>query len=136
MANPKARLAFIGCGSFATSRLFPQIPLVPEIDLVAVCDTVREKAERNARNFGARRLYTNLHHMLDKEELDGVFVIGPAPQQYELAPHVLKRGIPVYVEKPSANTPAEARDLTEIAETNSTWGQCGFMKRFADANNP
>jgi len=48
MGESRARLAFIGCGSFATSRIFPQIPLVPEIDLVAVCDVVREKAERNA----------------------------------------------------------------------------------------
>ncbi len=127
----KARLAFIGAGGFATGSLYPNIHLVPQIDLVAVCDIVREKAERNARNFGARHVYTDLEEMLDKEELDGVFVIGPAPQQYELAPHVLRRGIPVYVEKPSANTAAEARELAEIAEANNTWGQCGFMKRFA-----
>ena len=133
MADQKARLAFIGCGAFATSRIFPQIPLIPEIDLVAVCDVVREKAERNARNFGARRVYTDMHEMLDEETLDGVFAIGPAPQQYKLAPEVLKRGIPVYVEKPSANTSAQARELAELAEAHKTWGQCGFMKRFADA---
>ena len=129
----KARLAFIGCGSFATGSIFPQVPLVPEIDLAAVCDVVREKAERNARNYGARSVYTDLEEMLEKETLDGVFVIGPAPQQYELAPHVLERGIPVYVEKPSANTSAEAKVLAELAESKGTWGQVGFMKRFADA---
>ena len=126
----KARLAFIGCGGFATASIFPHVPFIPRIDLVAVCDIDREKAERNARNFGARRVYTDLNIMLDKEELDGVFVIGPAPQQHELAPHVLRRGIPVYVEKPSANTSADARELAEIAEANGTFGQCGFMKRF------
>lgn len=127
----KARLAFIGCGAFATGNIFPNIPIIPEIDLVAVCDIDREKAERNARNFGARRVYTDMEEMLDKEELDGVFVIGPAPQQYRLAPHVLRRGIPVYVEKPSANTSAEAKELAELAEAHGTWGQVGFMKRFA-----
>ncbi|NUP98797.1 MAG: Gfo/Idh/MocA family oxidoreductase [Armatimonadetes bacterium] len=127
----QARLAFIGCGGFATASIFPNIPSVPEIDLIATCDVVAEKAERNARNFGARRWYSNAEEMLDKEELDGVFVIGPAPQQYELAPMVLKRGLPVYVEKPSANTSGEARELAELAERHGTWGQCGFMKRFA-----
>jgi len=127
----KAKLAFIGCGGFATGSLYPNIHLVPEIDLVAVCDLDEAKAQRNARNFGARSVYTDLHAMLDKEELDGVFVIGPAPLQYELAPNVLKRGIPVYVEKPSANTSAEAKELAELAEANNTWGQVGFMKRFA-----
>ena len=128
----RARLAFIGCGGFATASIFPQIPLIPEIDLVAVCDIVEEKAQRNARNFGARRVYTDMHKMLDTEELDGVFTIGPAPQQYELAPVVLTRGLPVYTEKPSANTSAEAKELAELAEANGTWGQVGFMKRFAD----
>jgi len=127
----QARLAFIGCGAFATGSIFPNVHLVPEIDLVAVCDLDREKAEKNARNFGARAVYTDLEAMLDKEQPDGVFVIGPAPQQYELAPHVLRRGIPVYVEKPSANTSAEALALVEIAKAHHTWGQCGFMKRFA-----
>ncbi|MBI3946136.1 MAG: Gfo/Idh/MocA family oxidoreductase [Armatimonadetes bacterium] len=128
----QARLAFIGCGGFATSSIFPNIHRVPRIDLVAVCDIVRAKAERNARNFGARRVYTDLEEMLDKEEPDGVFVIGPAPQQYALAPRVLRRGIPVYVEKPSANTSADARELAALAEAHGTWGQVGFMKRFAD----
>lgn len=128
----QAKLAFIGCGGFATGSIFPQIHLVPQIDLVAVCDLVKEKAERNARNFGARRVYTDMHEMLDKEELDGVFAIGPAPQQYELAPEVLKRGLPVYVEKPSANVSSQARELAELAEANGTWGQVGFMKRFSD----
>ena len=128
----RARLAFIGCGSFATASIFPQIQLIPEIDLVAVCDIEEEKAQRNARNFGARRVYTDMHKMLDTEELDGVFTIGPAPQQYELAPVVLRRGLPVYTEKPSANTSAEARELAELAEAKGVWGQVGFMKRFAD----
>ncbi len=128
----QAKLAFLGCGAFATASIFPSICLVPQIDLVAVCDIDRAKAERNARNFGARRVYTDLDEMLDKETLDGVFVIGPAPQQYQLAPRVLTRGIPVYVEKPSANTSAEAKELAELAEKHGTWGQVGFMKRFAD----
>ncbi len=127
----QARLAFIGCGGFSTHSIFPNVPFIPEIDLVATCDVVAAKAEANARNFGARRWYSDLDQMLDTEELDGVFVIGPAPQQYELAPRVLSRGLPVYVEKPSANTSAEARELAELAERHGTWGQCGFMKRFA-----
>lgn len=128
----QAKLAFIGCGSFATASLFPNIHLVPQIDLVAVCDIDPAKAERNARNFGARRAYTEMEKLLDNEELDGVFVIGPAPQQYQLAPSVLRRGIPIYVEKPSANTSSQAKELAELAQAHGTWGQVGFMKRFAD----
>ena len=75
--QPQAKLAFIGCGGFATASIFPNNHLVPQIDLVAVCDLDEARAQRNARTFGARRVYTDLHEMLDKEELDGVVVIGP-----------------------------------------------------------
>lgn len=127
----KARIAFIGAGAFATRCLYPNLHLVPQIDLVAICDLDREKAERNARNFGARSVYCDIEEMLDKEKPDGVFCVGPAPMQSKLAPQVLRRGIPVYVEKPSAVTSGEAKELAELAEANNTWGQVGFMKRFA-----
>lgn len=126
-----SRIGFIGAGGFATRTLYPLLHLCPQIDLVSICDLVREKAELNARNFGARRVYNDIDEMLDKEELDGVFCIGSAPQQYQLAPLVLKRGIPVYVEKPSANTSEQALELAQLAEQNNIWGQVGFMKRFA-----
>lgn len=131
MAETKtARIGFVGCGGFATGSLFPNLHLA-DIDLIAVCDLDRGKAERNARNFGAREVYTDIEKMLDEQELDGVFVIGPAPMQYETAPAVLRRGIPVYVEKPSANVSEQAKELAELAEANGTWGQVGFMKHFA-----
>jgi myo-inositol 2-dehydrogenase/D-chiro-inositol 1-dehydrogenase len=129
----RARLAFIGCGAHASNSILPCVPLIPEIDLVAVCDVVAGRAERAARNFGARQAYTDADLMLSREELDGVFVIGPAPQQYELAPLALRRGLPVYVEKPSAVSSAEARELAQLAQANGVWGTCGFMKRFANA---
>jgi predicted dehydrogenase len=69
--------------------------------LVGVCDLDRERAERNARRFGGRP-YDNLERMLDAEAPDAVLIcIGPR-QRAERAPIVMRRGIPVYTEKPPA----------------------------------
>ncbi len=130
-AERQARLAFIGCGRFATSHIFPVLHMVPEIDLAAVCDIDQARAERTTRVFGARRYYADMQEMLDKEALDGVFVIGPPQQQFALAPPVLRRGLPVYLEKPTALSSADARLLAETADAHGTWGQVGFMRRFA-----
>jgi len=130
-AQKKARLAFLGCGSFTTSAMLPGVATSQVIDVVAVCDIDAQKAQDRARRFGARRWHTDYNEMLEQEELDGVFVIGPAPQQYELAPEVLRRGLPVYVEKPSATTSEQATELAHLAEQNGVWGQVGFMKRFS-----
>lgn len=128
----KARLAFLGCGGFCTASILPGVARSELIDVVAICDLNQQAAEDRARRFGALRTYTDYNEMIDKEELDGVFVIGAAPQQYKLAPEVMKRGLPVYVEKPSANTSYEAVEMAQIAEENGVWGQVGFMKHFCD----
>src|SRR5205823_3093367 len=79
------RIGFIGCGAFSTSCLYPSLRLLafglepygsePEVELVACCDMDESLAERNARAFGFRRAYTDYRAMLDKEELDTVFVV-------------------------------------------------------------
>lgn len=127
----KARLAFVGCGGFTNASIFPCFPMVPRAEVVAVCDIIEEKARAASRLFNACPVYTDMDRMLDEIEVDGVFAIGPAPTQYEVAPRILKRGIPVYVEKPSANTSVEALLMVKVAEDAGTWGQVGFMKRFA-----
>ena len=53
------KLGFIGCGAHATRNLQPCIPLVSEIEFVATCDLEIEKAECNAKRFGARQWYAD-----------------------------------------------------------------------------
>lgn len=50
------------------------------------------------------RTYTDYSEMLDKEQLDAVFVTSPDYCHEEEAIAVLERGIPVYLEKPMAIT--------------------------------
>ena len=129
----RARLGFIGCGGHATSKLYPCIHVIPEIDLVAVCDLREDLAQRNARNFGARRWYTDMHKMLDSEELDGVFVVGPPAMHYEIGLECLRAGLPIFVEKPSAMDVQHARELAQEADKHGLFGMVAFMKRFAPA---
>ena len=70
------RVAFVGAGHHATRALYPHLHEVPDLDLVAVCDLDREKAERNARWFGGRKIYTDVGEMLSSEQLDGVYICG------------------------------------------------------------
>lgn len=128
-----ARIAFIGAGIHATQSLYPNIPLIPEFELVAVCDLDAEKAETTARRYGARP-FTDVETMLDAVQPDGCCVCGPAEMHYAVSLQVLKRGFRLFVEKPSAPSLALAEELVETAELNHTWGMVAFMKRFAPAN--
>jgi predicted dehydrogenase len=131
MGTRKARIAVVGCGGFARSRLYPSIQLAQNIRLAAVCDLVPDLAAETARRFGAGGHFTDMEEMLDAVEPDGVCVIGPAPMQFELGMRVLARGFHLYTEKPCANTAAEADELASLADERNLIAQCGFMKRYS-----
>ncbi len=133
MSERMARLAVIGCGSFARSRLCPSIRLAGNIRLVGVCDLVEERAAEAAKAFGADGHYTDMDAMLDSVEPDGVCVIGPAPMQFELGMRVLERGLHLYTEKPCANTSRQAAELAEAARSRGLITACAFMKRHSAA---
>ena len=130
MAKEKrVKIGFIGCGAHATSSLYPTIHTIPEIDLAAVSDLKEELAEKNARDFGARKWYTSAEEMLSKEELDGAVIVGPPQMHYELGKKCLAAGLPIFVEKPSAISSILARELAEYAEEKGLLGTVAFMKR-------
>ena len=85
----KAKIGFVGCGGFSTGNLYPVIHTIPEFDLVAVCDLKEDLAKKNARNFGARRWYTDLDKMLSEEKLDGVIIVGLPKMHYEVGKYCL-----------------------------------------------
>lgn len=127
----KVRIGFIGCGVHATSQLYPTIHRIPEIDLVAVCDQKKKLAVRNARHFGARRWYTNVEKMLSREKIDGAIIVGPPRMHCEVGRQCLERGIPIFVEKPSAVSFKEAKALAQYAQSKGLFGAVAYMKRFS-----
>lgn len=129
----QARLGFVGAGGHANNSLYPSFPNAPTARLAAVCDLDRAKAERTAKQWGADRVYTDVDAMLDQGGLDGVIVCGEPNMHRDVGLQVLRRGLPVAVEKPSAMTAADARLLAEQAERAGTWGMVFFMKRHSAA---
>ncbi len=133
MATGKVRVAFIGCGGHANHSLYPVLHRINEIDLVAVVDKVEEKRLKVQRTFGALNAYAKVDEMLDKEQPEGVCIVGPPQMHYEVGMQVFERGIPIFVEKPSSIDFEHAYSLAEAARKTGTFGMTAFMKRFATA---
>lgn len=134
MTEKQARIAFVGAGNHATESLYPNIAHIPEFDLVAVCDLVEARAANAARRFGALAYYTDVETMLRDAAPDGVCVCGPPSVHHDVGLQVLSHGIPVFIEKPPADSLAGAQELVDMAAEKGTWGMVAFMKRFAPAN--
>src|SRR5206468_10876079 len=70
----KLRVAYLGCGGHSFRNIFPCFQFAP-VDLVAVCDLQEARAAAFARQFGARRHYTDYARMLAEERPEAVFIV-------------------------------------------------------------
>lgn len=127
--NRDPRICIIGAGALSTRRIYPYIGAAGA-ELVGVCDLDSGKAATNARRFGGRA-YGDFGAMLEAERPDGVIVcIGPGAHA-ELAVEVLRRGVPVYTEKPPAPTAAAALEVAREARRAGLLCMTGFKKRYS-----
>lgn len=114
------KIAVIGCGSHSFRNIFPTFQYL-NIELVATCDLIEEKAQRYARQFGAQKFYTDYRIMLQNETLDGVIMVlgygsKGEPLYPEIVNDVLKKGVSVWIEKPPA---ANSMLIEEFIESES-----------------
>jgi len=125
------RICIVGAGNLSSRRIYPYIGAAGA-QLSGVCDLDIEKAKQNARRFGSTA-YTDMNEMLDKETPDGVIVcIGPE-QHAKLAKVVMKRGIPVYTEKPPASTASDALAVAKVSQETGILCSTAFKKRYSTA---
>lgn len=130
----KLRAGFIGAGGHSFRNVYPTFQYAP-IDLAAVCDLDAGRAASFARQFGASASYTDHHEMLAQEQPDVVFIVttydeGGRPQATRLALDCLEAGTHVWMEKPTAASVAEVRQLIETSERTGRFVMSGLKKTF------
>jgi predicted dehydrogenase len=129
MADP-IRAGFVGCGRFATQQIYPNLHACG-FELVACCATSEEKARAWARRFGAERGYADYRQMFDTEKLDAAFVIGPPALHTEAGLAALEHGLPLFVEKPPADTSEAVRAMIAARDRSGVTAMVGFNRRFS-----
>ncbi|MBL0892622.1 MAG: Gfo/Idh/MocA family oxidoreductase [Gemmatimonadaceae bacterium] len=115
-ATRRIRLALVGCGRISRNH-FEAIAKIPELELVAVCDIVPERAEQAGAAHGVPH-FTSLEQMLAEVPSDAVVIATPSglhPQHGILA---ARAGRHVISEKPMAISLAAADALVQACDEN------------------
>jgi len=86
----------------------------PSTEIVAVCDSVAQRAERVARKHGVRAVSTTLDKLLTAD-LDAVHVLLPPDQHVAAAEKVLESGRHALLEKPMGLASPQCWRLVEAA---------------------
>jgi virulence factor len=133
MTESRVRVALIGGGSMASNYHHPSLASLPDVELVAICDLIPEKAARAAERFQIPAVYSDYRRMLAEVEPQAVYALMPPMYLYEPALEVLKQGRHLFVEKPLSLTIHQARMLAYTAGEHNALTMVGFQRRFVPA---
>ncbi len=123
------RVAFIGCGGIATQQHAPAYRKLPQVEIIAACDIVAEKAQSFAQTFGCRT-YTDYQEMLQRERPDIVDVCTREHQHVEPVVAALEAGSHVLCEKIMAHTLAGGQAMLAAAERSGRLLGIDYNYRF------
>lgn len=125
----KIKVGVIGCGSIAKHRHIPEHAANENVEIVAFCDIVEERAQEYADQYNAKA-YTSFEELLKNEEVDAVSVCTPNSLHAPISIAALNAGKHVLCEKPMATSAEEADAMIAAAEKNGKKLMIAHNQRF------
>lgn len=126
------RVGIVGCGGIANGKHLPALSLIENVQMVAFCDLVAERAEKAAKEYGVEgaAVYTDYKEMLDKEDLEVVHVLTPNKSHAPVSIYAMEHDCHVMCEKPMAKTYADAKAMLEAHQRTGKKLTIGYQNRF------
>lgn len=112
----RIRIALVGCGRISRNH-FDAIGKIADLELVAVCDLIEERAQTAGAEFGVPA-FSQLEHMLAAVSSDAVVIATPSGLHPQHGITVAKSGRHVISEKPMAISLAAADALVQACDDN------------------
>lgn len=125
----KLRVGVIGAGGIARSVHLPSLRDMDDVEVVAICDIIEDRAAAMAEQHCIPRVYTLYKEMLAKEELDAAFVLIEPGNLFHVAWHCLDAGVHTFMEKPPGVTLFQAESLCRKSDDTGKILQAGFNRR-------
>ena len=124
------KIGFIGAGKHAKANIYASLRLL-DVPIQSISTQHLDSAQATAEKYVAKSAYDNYKTMLEKENLDVVFIITDSTSQATITKDCLNADVHVFVEKALGMNEAEAAEIAEISAKTGKHVMVGFMKRFA-----
>lgn len=110
----KLRFAVVGTGYWANFQI-PAWMELEGIELVALYNRTKSKAEILARQYSVPRVYDNFDLLLQNEDLDFIDIITDVESHADFTERAMKKGVAVVCQKPMAPTLETARRMLDTS---------------------
>lgn len=126
------RAGIIGCGGIANQKHLPTIAQFPEeMEIVAFCDIIVERAEKAAKKYGTEdaKVYEDYNELLKDETIDMVYVLTPNVSHSPITVAAFEAGKHVLCEKPMSHSSEEAKKMLDAWKKSGKKFTIGYQNR-------
>ncbi|MBE6693193.1 MAG: Gfo/Idh/MocA family oxidoreductase [Ruminococcaceae bacterium] len=131
MENVKLKIGIIGCGGIANGKHLPALKNLDNVEIVAFCDIIPERAEKARAAYGSAdaKTYVDYKELLKDGSIDAVHVCTPNRSHSFITVDALEAGKHVMCEKPMAINSAEAKKMLDAAKRTGKKLTIGYQSR-------
>jgi len=130
------QVAVVGCGNIGNVHLGVYSKL-PQVKIVAVCDIIKEKADKAAEKYGAKAFYSIQDMLKSGIQIDAASMctagVENGGDHYVATMELLNGGVPTLGEKPISNNLAYAREMVALAKQKNLRYGINLNHRFTPA---
>jgi myo-inositol 2-dehydrogenase/D-chiro-inositol 1-dehydrogenase len=126
----KVKIAVIGTGRMGSVHVRNIARLIPEADLVAVCDIRLEVARAVAEEHGIQRVVKDYHELLADPDIEAILIASSTDTHAFIMKDVAAAGKHIFCEKPLALELDKIDEALAAVETAGVKLQVGFNRRF------
>ncbi len=125
------KIGIIGCGGIANGKHMPSLKRLNDVEMVAFCDIVVERAEEAKEKFGTpdAKVYKDYKELLADKTIDIVHVLTPNRSHSEISVAALNADKHVMCEKPMAINSKEAQAMLDAAKASGKKLTIGYQTR-------
>ena len=129
MNEPALRIGVVGLGYWGPN-LARNFAALPGCELAWCCDPSAQARERIASQFPGARVTEELGELLNDPALDAIALATPVPSHADLAVSVLEAGKHCFVEKPLAQSVADAERALAAAQASGRVLMVGHLLEY------
>jgi predicted dehydrogenase len=113
------KVALVGTGTIAETNHLPILISIPDVDVVAVCDSNEKRLSRVTEKFKIKNKFTNIDEMLNSTDAEIIDITTPGYTHHGIAMKSLLANKNVLLEKPATLKTIEAKELEDVSKKSN-----------------